>query len=280
MVAAGGGGGPVGGPDEFGGYEGEAGVFEDETGFAAFDEAEVGVYDGPDEDGRGGDGPVEGNGAVEPEAVVVQKSRRDWLTVAGVELWQGPCCGGWGPGASSDAVMDRDAVENYIAGLGRGGPAADVGNGANGTREVSGASDAEENGRGKGHAWTEAVPDAGVEAGVLEATRDGDEPVGEGVVRVAGDACAPAGAEEAGAENRVVDGQRGVSEMVEETVSGPAVIPQVVDELDGDAVAGDGPKLSDMLHDIGEKSVKETGPYGTKPAKKYFRQRDSGAGNG
>ena len=60
-------------------------------------------------------------------------------------------------------------------------------------------------------------------------------------------------------------------------------IPEVVGE-GGDFKDGDGgsdvPELSDVLSDIGQDSLEETDPYRTKPARKYFRQGGSGAGNG
>ena len=144
----------------------------------AFDEAEFGVYDGPDEDGRGGGGPVEFEGVVKEavaelevaaevrevsEPAAPQKSREEWLTAAGLELPENP----------ADKVAG-----DYISGLGEPESRAVVGGGANGTREPGAESGGEKLARGNGHAWAVAVPDAGGDTGGSEATRGGDELVG------------------------------------------------------------------------------------------------------
>ena len=83
--------------------------------------------------------------------------------------------------------------------------------------------------------------------------------------------CASGDSGDSGVDGAGADGERAGPEAVEETVAVPLVIPQVAGELDEDAASGDAPELSDVLHDIGEDSLKESGPYRTKPAPKFFR---------
>ena len=273
------GGGPVDvpddGPDESVGVAGEDGVFEDGTGYVAFGEAEFGVYEGPDEYGRGGGDPGEFKRVVEPEAVVEQKSREEWLTVAGVELRESPVREDV-PADSGDVVMDRNAVEDYISGLGRSGGGAGVGKGQNGTREGGGGSEREELSDGDGHASVSAVlsgdgDDRGVEG--TGGLKDAVEGVEE---EVPSDAREPADGAGADGEGDGVDCERAGSEDVAEVDGEPLAIPQVVGELDEGGAGGDVPELSDVLSDIGQASLEDSDPYRTKPAPKFFRHGDSG----
>ena len=145
--------------------EGELGLFDDGGGLVLFDESGFGAYEGPD-DGVSGNGPVN----VEPVAVAagadaeapvesrVQRSREEWLTVAGVDLPEGPVAREGGED-SGTGVMDREAIEGYISGLGRGG-GGPVERRENGTRESKG----EKSGVGEGALGKHASNGQGSEA--------------------------------------------------------------------------------------------------------------------
>ena len=272
--------------------EGELGLFDDGGGLVLFDGNDFGAYEGPD-DAASGNGPV----SVEPVAVAaggdaeapvegpvdgrVQRSREEWLTVSGIELPEGPVARKGGED-SGTGVMDREAVEGYISGLGRGlgGP---VEKRENGTRESKG----EKAGVGEGalgkHASSgEGSDDGGVDGG-LKGTGDSDGAAGAGDLEVDPDGngprveAGPAG----GADAVVLDAD--LPDSGPELDVEPVMIPQVVGEggdLDEGLVGGDAPGLSDVLSDIGQDSLEEVGRYGPKPLPKFYRRSESGGDTG
>ena len=150
-----------------------------------FDGNDFGAYEGPD-DAASGNGPV----SVEPVAVVagaeaeapvesrVQRSREEWLTVAGVDLPEGPVAREGGED-SGTGVMDREAVEGYISGLGRGG-GGPVERRENGTRESKGQKSGVGDGALGEHASSGEGSDDGGADGGLNGTGDSDGTAGAG----------------------------------------------------------------------------------------------------
>ena len=267
--------------------EGELGLF-DGGGLVLFDGNDFGAYEGPD-DAASGNGPV----SVEPVAVAaggeaeapvesrVQRSREEWLTVAGVDLPEGPVAREGGED-SSTGVMDREAVEGYISGLGRGlgGP---VEKRENGTREFEG----EKSGVGEGGLGKHASNGQGSEGGDadrgLSGTGDSGGTAGAGGLDVEPDGngrgveAGPAGG------GGAVDVDADLPDSGPELDMEPVVIPQVVGEggeLDEGLGGGGAPGLSDVLSDIGQDSLEEVGRYGPKPLPKFYRRSESGGDTG
>ena len=268
--------------------EGELGLFDDGGGLVLFDGNDFGAYEGPD-DVASGNGPE----TVEPVAVVagaegeapvqsrVQRSREEWLTLVGAELPEGPVAreGGEDSGAG---VMDREAIEGYISGLGRGG-GGPVEKRENGTRESEG----EKSGVGEGALGKHASNGQGSEGGDadrgLSGTGDWDCTAVAGDLEVDPDGNGPVVEVEPAGGGGAVDVDADLPDSGPELDMEPVVIPQVVGEegeFDEGLGGGGAPGLSDVLSDIGQDSLEEVGRYGPKPLPKWFRRSESGGDTG
>ena len=268
--------------------ESEPGLFDGGGGLVLFDANDFGAYEGPD-DAASGNGPV----SVEPVAVVggadadapveslVQRSREEWLTVSGIDLPEGPVAREGGED-SGTGVMDREAIEGYISGLGLGG-GGPVGSRENGTRESKGQKSGVGGGAFGEHASSgEGSDDGGADGGV-NGTGDSDGAAGAGCLEVEpegneldGDAGPSGGAGSVAVDAELPDGGP-------ELAMEPVVIPQVVGEegdLDEGLGGGGAPGLSDVLSDIGQDSLEEVGRYGPKPLPKFFRRSETGGDTG
>ena len=269
--------------------EGELGLFDDGGGLVLFDGNDFGAYEGPD-DAASGNGPV----SVEPVAVVagaeaeapvesrVQRSREEWLTVAGVDLPEGPVAREGGED-SGTGVMDREAVEGYISGLGRGG-GGPVEKRENGTRESKG----EKSGVGDGCfgkarvQWCRGLRTV-MRTGGLSGTGDSDGTAVAGDLEVDPDGNGPVVEAEPAGGGGAVDVDADLPDSGPELDMEPVVIPQVVGEggeFDEGLGGGGAPGLSDVLSDIGQDSLEEVGRYGPKPLPKWFRRSESGGDTG